>query len=95
MRLDRSEPACGSVRHMVPAHWPDTIFSRNVALSASVPWRSIARIAPCDSSGHSANETFDAAHISSHATDSVFGSPCPPNSGLSAMPGHPPSQNLP
>ena len=54
----------------------------------------MARIAPWDSSGHSANATFDAAHISSQATDRVFGRPWPPNSGLLAMPGQPPSQNL-
>ena len=72
---------------------PEISFSRKACLSSSVAWRSIARIAPCDSSGHSANETFAAAHISSQASDTVFGSPCPPKSGLAAMPGQPPSRN--
>jgi hypothetical protein len=57
--------------------------------SSSVAWRSIARMAPCDSSGHSAKATFAAAHISSQAIATVFGRPCPPNSGFEAMPGQP------
>jgi hypothetical protein len=90
---ERSDPACDSVRHIAPVHSPEISFARYCCLSWSVPWRSIDMIAPCDSSGHNANETLAAAHISSHAIEIVFGNPCPPNSGFSATPGQPPSQN--
>ncbi len=47
----RSEPQCGSVRHMVPVHSPAMIFLRKTSCCQASPWCLSASVAPCDSSG--------------------------------------------
>ncbi len=88
----RSEPACGSVRFMVPVQVPATIFGRYESLSSSEPRSSIASIAPWVSSGHRSNARFAACHISSTAVARSCGRPCPPNSGFLVSPFQPLSQ---
>ncbi len=79
----RSEPACGSVRFMVPVQAPSTIFGRKVCFSASEPAVSSASIAPWVSSGQSENDMLAETHISSTGVATSLGSPCPPNSASS------------
>ena len=71
----RSEPACGSVRFIVPVHSPATIFGRYACFSASEPLSSIASIAPAVSIGQSSKAMFDAFHISSTAAATRCGMP--------------------
>jgi hypothetical protein len=37
-RMPRSVPQCGSVRHIVPVHSPDTSFGRYCCCSSGAPW---------------------------------------------------------
>src|SRR5436190_1544794 len=90
----RSEPACGSVRFIVPVHSPATIFGRYLRLSSSLPLSSIASIAPWVSIGHRSNAMFDACHISSTAAATSCGRPWPPNAGLFDRPFQPCSTNF-
>ena len=77
----RSEPASGSVRFMVPADSPLTIFSRKVACCPGLPcWVSMS-MAPWVSSGHRENDIFAEASISCIMTATSHGNPPPPNSG--------------
>src|SRR6187401_3038930 len=89
----RSDPACGSVRFIVPVHSPETIFGRYARFKASEPFSSIASMAPPVSIGHSSNAMFDAFQISSAAAATRCGIPCPPNVGFFARPFQPSSQN--
>ena len=50
---DKSEPACGSVRFIVPVHSPATIFGRKRCLSSSDAWCASASTAPMVSIWHS------------------------------------------
>ena len=78
---------------MVPVQVPDTIFSRKVFLSWSLPHSRIASIAPCVSSGQSENAMFAEVIISVTGVDTSLGRPCPPHSGSSGRPFQPPSTN--
>ena len=90
----RSEPACGSVRFIVPVHVAGDHLRQVTSASARrEPRSSIASIAPCVSSGHRSNARFDACHISSTAVATSCGRPWPPNSGLLVSPFQPFSQN--
>jgi hypothetical protein len=89
----RSDPACGSVRFIVPVHSPLTIFGRYVFFNASDPFISIASIAPPVSIGHSSNAMLAAFHISSIAAATRCGMPWPPYSEDLARPFQPSSQN--
>ena len=90
----RSEPACGSVRFMVPVHSPDTIFGRYVRFCRSEPLRWIASIAPRVSMGQSAKAMFAPFHISSISEDSTRGRSWPPYSRGQASAPHPPPTNF-
>ena len=60
----RSEPQCGSVRHIVPVQRPSTIGLRNAWRCHSSPcWRS-ASDAPCESSGKLPQDRFAESSIS-------------------------------
>ncbi len=89
----RSDPACGSVKFIVPVHVPETIFSRYVVLIPSPAWASIASTAPWLSSGHRPNDKFAPCHISWSANATSHGKPCPPCAGSNTTEFHPPSQN--
>ena len=93
MTSDRSEPACGSVRFMVPVQLPSTMFGRKVCFRLSVPLSSSASIAPPVSSGHSENDMFAAFHISITGVATSLGSPWPPNSAGNCSAFQPPSTN--
>jgi hypothetical protein len=76
----RSEPAWGSVRFMVPAHSPVTIFSAYLACWPGLPcWASMS-MAPWVSSGHMENTMLAEAIISCITTATSHGNPPPPNS---------------
>ena len=77
---DKSEPACGSVRFMVPVHSPLTIFSAKVAFSSSDPASKIASIAPCVSIGNKPKPMFAECSISSVNVTTERGMPMPPKS---------------
>ena len=90
---ERSEPACGSVRTIVPVHSPETSFGRYARLSASEPSSSRASMAPRVSMGQSAKETLAPFHISSTSAETRRGTPWPPNSGGQDRAFQPPSTN--
>jgi hypothetical protein len=57
----RSEPHCGSVRHMVPVHSPLTSRGRYFACSAALPCASSVLMAPFDSPGYMVHVQFAVA----------------------------------
>ena len=71
----RSEPACGSVRFMVPVHSPLTILGSSRACSCAEAAVSSASAAPRASSGHSMKAILAPNPISSTATASTSGAP--------------------
>ena len=87
----RSEPACGSVRTMVPAHSPLTSLGRYVAFCASEPESSRASMAPCVSMGQRVKETLAPFQISSTSAETSRGAPWPPCSGSEPSPFQPTS----
>ena len=89
----RSEPACGSVRFMVPVHSPEIRRAAYLPLSSSLAAVSSASIAPSVSIGHSANDRLDACSISVQAVAISFGKPWPPCSTGWITPCQPPAVN--
>ena len=75
----RSEPQCGSVRHIVPDHSPDTRRGRYFACSASLPCASSVLMAPFDKPGYMVHVQFAVAVSSLWMSDSDTGMPCPPH----------------
>ena len=75
---DRSEPACGSVRFMVPVHSPRTIRGRYWSFCACDPQCAIASVAPWVSMGQMRKARLAEANNSSTADTSTMGMPCPP-----------------
>ena len=91
----RSEPACGSVRFIVPVHSPEIIFGMKRCLLLGACRRSSsASIAPSVSSGQSAKLRLALLIISMQAAPIVFGRPWPPNSAGCCSPCQPPSREL-
>ena len=86
-----SEPACGSVRFIVPDHSPEVSFGRYRALIASLAWCSSASICPLERSGFNCKARQAPDIMSSTPNASEIGRPIPPCSGLAAMPTQPPS----
>src|ERR1700747_2071873 len=68
---DRSEPACGSVRFIVPDHSPLTSFGRKRFFSSSDACALIASIAPAVSRGQRAKDMLAEVHISTAAAQAV------------------------
>src|SRR5438270_1135574 len=91
---DRSDPACGSVRFIVPVHLPSIILGRYACFRASEPRSSKASTAPWVRSGQSEKLKFELFHISCTGVETSLGSPCPPHSCAKGSAFHPPSQNL-
>ena len=90
----RSEPACGSVRFIVPVHLPVIKGSMKRFFCSSLPAVSIASMAPSVSRPTSANATFDAFSISMHGVATSLGRPWPPNSAGCCTPCQPASAKL-
>ncbi len=86
-----SEPACGSVRFIVPVHSPETIFVTYVSRCSSLPWCSSMSMAPWVSNGHSEKPMFAAVNVSCIATPTNHGNPPPPYSAGNGTAGHPAS----
>ena len=74
----RSEPACGSVRFMVPVQSPEAIWGRYSAFCSSVPCALSMLMAPWVSSGHSDHDMQAEVNISSTASPTRWGKPPPP-----------------
>mmetsp|Transcript_25265 Transcript_25265/g.84081 ORF Transcript_25265/g.84081 Transcript_25265/m.84081 type:complete len:392 (-) Transcript_25265:160-1335(-) len=74
----RSEPHCGSVRHMVPVISPEMREGSHSSLRSSDPCAMIVLIAPLDRPGNISHVQFAAAIISDCTSASDIGSPCPP-----------------
>ncbi|MNY16655.1 hypothetical protein D3C86_1499310 [compost metagenome] len=89
----RSEPACGSVKFIVPVHSPAISLGRMTAFCSSVPAVSKASMAPSVSSGHSANDRLALFSISMHGVATSLGKPWPPKSLGCSTPCQPPSPN--
>ncbi len=89
----RSEPACGSVKFIVPVQLPSISRGRYLSFCSSEPATSNASIAPSVSSGQSANDRFAACIISMHAAPTILGRPCPPYCVGCWIPCHPASPN--
>ncbi|MNH41978.1 hypothetical protein D3C79_1035800 [compost metagenome] len=89
--MPRSVPACGSVRHMEPAHTPAYMFGRYFSFSASLAWALIDRQAPAVSIGYRPKARLEALTISSTWAEMALGMPMPPNSGSPPTPTQPPS----
>jgi hypothetical protein len=86
-----SEPACGSVRFMVPVHSPLISLGRYSSLIASLAWCSSASIWPWLINGANCSDRQAAAIISLTLLVRVIGRPMPPCSGSALMPIQPPS----
>ena len=86
-----SEPACGSVRFIVPVHSPVTIFGRYSSRCSSLPWCSSMSIAPWVNSGHSEKAMLAAVISSCRAMPTSHGKPPPLYSGGNGTAGHPAS----
>ena len=54
--IERSEPACDSVRHIDPVHSPEIILGTNFSWSSGLAAVRRASIAPSVSIGHKAKE---------------------------------------
>ncbi len=91
---ERSEPACGSVRFIVPVHSPATILGRKRCLSSSDAWCASASTAPMVSIWQSEKARLADFHISATALETSAGIPCPPMSGLAGIACQPASMNL-
>jgi len=74
----RSEPHCGSVRHMVPVNSPEIILAAYLSLSSSEPCASRVLMAPFERPGNMRNVQLAAAIKSACTIASDIGSPCPP-----------------
>src|ERR1700704_5752773 len=90
---ERSEPACGSVRFMVPVHLPLTRFGRYVSFCASDPWRINDATTPAVSIGQRQNDMLAEFHISDVCAEMICGNPCPPYCGSQLRPVQPPCEN--
>ena len=77
-RMPTSEPACGSVRHIVPVHSPDSSNVRKRCFCSGVPCRSSAFIALCDRSGYIVHAMFAIVIGSSTIRLMLCGRPWPP-----------------
>src|SRR5581483_2020221 len=84
LSVDRSEPACGSVRHIAVAHSPPARGEAYVSMSSAEPCAFKASRAPTVSSGHMAKERLAPPHISVAAAEMSVGKPCPPYSSGAA-----------
>lgn len=81
VRAARSEPACGSVRHMAPVHSPETSRGRTRRFCRSVPCRASASMAPWVSMGQRPKAMLAAWTISNTASSIALERPWPPCSG--------------
>ena len=92
MRADpTSLPACGSVRHIVPAQVPPYIRVQKIFFCSSVPNVSMTSDAPKASPGYIAKAVFAPLISSSTRICSEWGDPAPPNSASTAIDFHPAS----
>ncbi len=73
-----SEPACGSVRHIVPAKVPSCILCSHLVFCSGVPNSPITSAAPAVSAGYMLNDVLPPHIISSASALSVNGPACPP-----------------
>src|SRR5450830_621726 len=89
----RSEPACGSVRFIVPVHLPEMKLVREEFFCSSVPAVISASMVPSVSNGHKANERLAEFSISIQGVATSLGKPWPPNSTGCCTPCQPASPN--
>src|SRR5690242_10917881 len=73
-----SEPACGSVRHIVPPAVPSVSIGTHFFCCSGVPKCITTSATPCVSAGYMLNDVFAPHIISSASACSVNGPPCPP-----------------
>src|SRR6185295_18206385 len=73
-----SLPACGSVRHIVPANLPSNILGTYVACCSGVPNAMITSAAPWVSAGYMLNDVLAPDMNSSTMIARVDGPPWPP-----------------
>src|SRR5690349_1811732 len=90
-RMPRSVPQCGSVRHIVPVHSPDTSLGRYACCSSGVPCACRHSYAPCDRPGYIVHAWFAEFIISYSALLTNAGKPWPPKSGSQPSAGQPAS----
>src|ERR1700731_924395 len=86
-RMPRSVPQCGSVRHMVPVHSPETSLGRYRLRCCGVPCSCKHSYAPCESPGYMVHAWLAEFIISYSALLTNIGKPCPPNCGSQASAG--------
>src|SRR5580704_928862 len=91
LALPTSLPACGSVRHIVPPHWPPNIRAQYSAFCSGVPNDEMTSDAPYARPGYIANAVLAPLIISSTITCSAWGAPAPPYSASTAIDFHPAS----
>src|SRR5687767_13676862 len=91
VQLPTSDPACGSVRHIVPAHLPLNMLGTYVLISFSLPNARMTSAAPCVSAGYMLNDVFEPHMNSSTIIASVNGPACPPCFSSTASVRHPAS----
>src|SRR5690606_8112965 len=89
----RSVPQCGSVRHIVPVHSPETNFGMYSAFCSGVPCACRQSYAPCVRPGYIAQAWLPEFIISWNAMPTATGRPCPPYSGSQVSVGQPPALN--
>src|SRR3954451_12619028 len=88
-----SLPACGSVRHIVPAHLPLYMLGTYVDCCSGVPNVMITSAAPWVSAGYMLNDVFDPHMNSSTMIASVNGPAWPPFASSTASVRHPASNS--
>eukprot|EP00668_Euglena_longa_P043348 GGOE01057581.1.p1 GENE.GGOE01057581.1~~GGOE01057581.1.p1 ORF type:complete len:143 (-),score=8.70 GGOE01057581.1:285-713(-) len=88
---DKSLPAPGSVRHMVPVHSPVVSFGRNLFFISSEANSTIHSTQPWLSIGYINQVQLAVAQNSVFTVSKVQGKFCPPYSGAAASVGQPPS----
>ena len=86
-----SEPACGSVRFIVPDHSPELSLGKNIFFISSFAWVSIASICPCVINGLSARDKQALDKSSLTQVVIIRGKPKPPYFVSPDMPIQPPS----
>lgn len=87
----RSEPACGSVRFIVPIHSPETSLARYFCFSSVETCRCNVSTAPMVKVGPMPKAMEAEFHISKAATDNMVGRACPPWFSGAESPFQPPS----
>ena len=86
-----SDPACGSVRFIVPVHSPVASLGKYSACCSGEPWCISDSIAPTVNVGASAKPIFAVPSVSSTAAASTNGMPWPPKASGDPIVPQPPA----